>query len=656
MADLYQHLPLSNPHSIRVLKLHPSYDEDSPIVVDLVEVTTRSKPKYYALSYTWGGQQLSCPIRCGSKILLTTPNCLAALRQLRNENSVEVYWIDSICIDQTSLSERSEQVALMGEIYRDAYMVIAWLGKGDPATEGAIECLKSLVDTSNMNPLDDDAYERALHEKVEDLIKGDQADQQALSEEESTGRKGRISPLFKRAWFSRLWTVQEVALADMHNVQVVCGKNTIRWITLLGATQYLLRNGYDLGNYRKVISLQKDLSIYIRQHLHPDFRMKLEQRPRYNMYTPSVSHILALTRDKSATEPRDMVFGLLGIFTALGIESFVPDYTKSVEEIYRQAAIMAILHDKSLDILFEAASDNRRADLNSWVPDWSDAGYSGKDMRAAMINKHFCACGPTNPRYHFSTAQNYLHLRGKLLDTVTYRAETMNMKCINEVDTILRIFRGGTQGPSGDDRASLRDDRANLRKVMRELHGAFQVMRAWTNVSTWYAGYPAPGETPKTALRRTLLYDDPETNGEARLNAAFESWYQVMTTSDAGLDHLAWGGQRTTTSKVMDPEEERSMRIMGKIKMGLYFHGAMIFSNRKCLFTTEEGYLGTGPDLIQHGDRIAVFAGLCMPFVVRPVGNGRFWLVTHAYVHGIMYGQAWEGDADGARLDEIVLV
>ncbi|KAL9633902.1 MAG: hypothetical protein Q9204_003209 [Flavoplaca sp. TL-2023a] len=310
---------------------------------------------------------------------------------------------------------------------------------------------------------------------------------------------------------------------------------------------------------------------------------------------------------------------------------------------------MAILHDKNLDILFEAASDNRRTDLNSWVPDWSNAGYSGTDMRGAITNAHFCACGPTNLSYQFSTAQNHLHLRGKLLDTVIYRAETMNMSCINEVHNILRIFRGGSQGPLGDDRVSLRD-------AVRELHGVFQVMRAWADVSTWYAGYPAAGETPKTALRRTLLYDDPETNGKAGLDAAFESWYHVMTTSDAGLDHLAWGGQRTTTSNVMDPEEERSVKLIGRMKMGAYFFDAMVFSNRKCLFTTEEGYLGTGPDLIQHGDRIAVFARLCMPFVVRPMGNGRFWLVTHVYVHGIMYGQAWDGDGDGARVDEIVLV
>ena len=59
-----------------------------------------------------------------------------------------------------------------------------------------------------------------------------------------------------------------------------------------------------------------------------------------------------------------MVLGLLGILNALGIDNFIPGYTKSVKEVYRQAAIMAISHDRNLDILFETASDNRRTSLN----------------------------------------------------------------------------------------------------------------------------------------------------------------------------------------------------------------------------------------------------------------------------------------------------
>ncbi len=40
-------------------------------------------------------------------------------------------WVDTICIDQASNSERSHQIQLLAGIYNDATSVIAWLG---PAT------------------------------------------------------------------------------------------------------------------------------------------------------------------------------------------------------------------------------------------------------------------------------------------------------------------------------------------------------------------------------------------------------------------------------------------------------------------------------------------------------------------------------------------
>jgi hypothetical protein len=40
-------------------------------------------------------------------------------------------WTDAICINQQDLDERGHQVQLMGSIYRNAHMVIVWLGTDD---------------------------------------------------------------------------------------------------------------------------------------------------------------------------------------------------------------------------------------------------------------------------------------------------------------------------------------------------------------------------------------------------------------------------------------------------------------------------------------------------------------------------------------------
>lgn len=39
----------------------------------------------------------------------------------------EWLWIDALCINQSDTSERNEQVFRMGEIFRNAALVVAWI-------------------------------------------------------------------------------------------------------------------------------------------------------------------------------------------------------------------------------------------------------------------------------------------------------------------------------------------------------------------------------------------------------------------------------------------------------------------------------------------------------------------------------------------------
>ena len=59
-----------------------------------------------------------------------TPNCESALRRLRLDADVRRLWVDSICIDQNSLDERSQQVALMIILESS----LSFIGAGAPAT------------------------------------------------------------------------------------------------------------------------------------------------------------------------------------------------------------------------------------------------------------------------------------------------------------------------------------------------------------------------------------------------------------------------------------------------------------------------------------------------------------------------------------------
>ena len=95
-------------------------------------VPRASKLPYTAISYTWGNEDASEVIYLGSRPFRARPNlwsCLYYMAHAARNNRVWDYlWVDAICIDQTNDAERSSQVLLMDQTYRDAVCVSVWLG------------------------------------------------------------------------------------------------------------------------------------------------------------------------------------------------------------------------------------------------------------------------------------------------------------------------------------------------------------------------------------------------------------------------------------------------------------------------------------------------------------------------------------------------
>ncbi len=83
---------------------------------------------YEALSYVWGNAVFPETLCLGEKgthaITTNLSRCLVALRK---PDSVRVLWVDAVCINQQDVKEKSQQVALMGKIYRGAKTVLIWL-------------------------------------------------------------------------------------------------------------------------------------------------------------------------------------------------------------------------------------------------------------------------------------------------------------------------------------------------------------------------------------------------------------------------------------------------------------------------------------------------------------------------------------------------
>ncbi|KAK0639002.1 heterokaryon incompatibility protein-domain-containing protein [Cercophora newfieldiana] len=189
--------PIIDPRrgQIRLIRLHPGAANDD-IVIDVAVHDLSSTCKYAALSYAWGEGEC-CPISINGVPTVIRPNLCNALRHLRSPSARLILWVDAICIHQASTAERNHQVALMGQIYSTAHQVIVWLGQGSEYTDQVLTSLRS--------------GGRSIEAFSTDLR-----------------LRCGLTAVCSRSWFTRMWVVQEVALAT-RDPRVRCGMMEIPW-------------------------------------------------------------------------------------------------------------------------------------------------------------------------------------------------------------------------------------------------------------------------------------------------------------------------------------------------------------------------------------------------------------------------------------------
>jgi hypothetical protein len=127
LSTPYQYGKLETRRHIRLLRLNRRSFFSEPSC-ELVHVPLDEAPAFEAISYTWGGMEPSIPIVVDGHQILVTSAVDELLFYRRSFFCSNLFWIDAICINQSDLVEKSEQLPLMTDIYRLASRVIVWLG------------------------------------------------------------------------------------------------------------------------------------------------------------------------------------------------------------------------------------------------------------------------------------------------------------------------------------------------------------------------------------------------------------------------------------------------------------------------------------------------------------------------------------------------
>ncbi|RDW91026.1 hypothetical protein BP5796_02191 [Coleophoma crateriformis] len=294
-----------NAGEIRLIELLPG-DEWSPIecILRIVALPindtgkTGAEPVYSAVSYTWGSIDRRRSVKLDGKSMSVRENLWMALFYLRSRTDSLTLWIDALCINQSDVIERNDQVGRMGEIYGRAQQVILWLGKPTDESYHALNFFRSLTTSEQ--------------KEAEQIGSGDQKSKILQSSFD----------VCQRPYWRRLWVIQELVRAT--NIIIRCGTELISWDDLCSGLDFI-----KLHTIEEVLpqnALQRVLDLASLRKLYHQSGCELIQ-------------LLACSATAECLDPRDKIYGLLGLANDCKDEGFVADYNKSIWELYYDVMI-----------------------------------------------------------------------------------------------------------------------------------------------------------------------------------------------------------------------------------------------------------------------------------------------------------------------------
>ncbi|KAI1077756.1 HET-domain-containing protein [Whalleya microplaca] len=367
----YRYRTLPKGSHIRLATIHPgNFQDDIFITFKTSPFSRDGSLAYEALSYVWGSEDDSLSVYvCRTSIPIVirgllnssgrpdaafqrrlreipvTRNLDVALRYLRYNDKPRVMWIDALCINQLDDSEKGSQVAMMGDIFRLASRVVAWLGPEADDSNYAVELLRGLGSEVSFH------FDLGLLSPAKGCSNPSLGDRN-VGLDFGVKESRSIYDLISRPWFERLWIRQEIQLANSQAV-VACGYQQVNWS--------VFRQGLAC-----VWAKPKPWELIDRFGSLQGFILQAENTALIN--------IRLEFENSMCRDPRDRLYGISSLLHEddKAIIS-TPDYTKSYTELYTQVTLQWFSKYGRLNLLRHCEL-NESALCPSWVPDWSKPG------------------------------------------------------------------------------------------------------------------------------------------------------------------------------------------------------------------------------------------------------------------------------------------
>ena len=589
--------PLRN--EIRLLVLQPSKDSEAQIECYRETVSLNDNPEFEALSYAWGNPNLVDSVLVDNKAFSVTLNASSALKALRYGDRARVLWIDAICIDQLNLEERAAQVKMMGTIYRMASCVRVWLGSDDDEDIYAIPVLKSM--TSAQGVEDTFGYKDSAKSRVE-----------------------QVKRFFARAWWERIWVVQEVALGK--HVILQQGVNELKYEDLIAA--YNLSNsafneslnGHEYGNYGSggYDLMETFKSAHMLSQIRDVCAGGEDEESSVRERTMAWLTVANMLRSRKATVERDRLYALFGLLPqrVLQSPSMDPSYLGTTEEAFVEATYGIIESSKSFMVFnfLHRNSDSKASAelLPSWVPDWRLGPSNEHEGSLRVVRERLFDASKSTPFYLRRLSSNTICLKGFLVDVV-------------------HVWQHIAIVPATS-------------AFLDACHNKWREMWANTDPNNAMLRNYLDGTDAETAFRRTMVWDCELGPEEGTLKRLTQAEGLAMFDAHDRAVTIGHGDDWDIAGQHLSAMDARRTNYMINCVKGRTF------------FVTATGLIGITQANVEAGDYIFIVAGSSHPIILRPSKRyaATWQAVAECYLHAFMDGNGVSNIEICAKVEDML--
>lgn len=583
---------------IRLLHILPSESPESPVSCELRQYETDDLPAYEALSYCWGDSAERREIVCNGATHWVTTNLRDALVRLRLTNEARIVWADALCIAQSDEEEKSSQVRCMGSIFHCAKRVVVWLGHIE--TEYALDIKRVFDSLICVKAFKGDPEHHFSDWRIPDVaaVFGGSLPWNALNH------------FFNTPWFRRIWCIQEIRLAS--DSMFYWGTEELsRYVPVRLAGWTVDRCQDEIQHSPHAISEQ------YAWYMNGPFR---EDKC-------SLLSALRTYRKWEATDPRDKIYGILGLME-LGEERHIIriNYDKSTQDVYHDLAAAVIGWTGDL-ALFAHVHHDAHYDgdprYRSWIPQWDQTVHEPIFPIGSLLSPSVLPNGTYNTiSPPAGTTQPYerpIMVSGLAHQTVSYTGPPIN-------------------GSLGDILPTYPHERITSKSYPQRIVLEYWSEKVSTGSPLGHDLSPVMLSMARTLTTGVVLQDDTlyECATEDEIAAYSQSFLAYIRLLHLIAGHESGGG---LTTKHLS-EYEDGWKLFEDIM------GHQCF--RRKFFRTKNGSLGLGPACLRENDIIVVLEGAYNPCALRPKGD-TYLLLGDVYMDDIRHGELIKEIEEGRK-------